>query len=104
MKKMLKMALGLFVLGFTLSASAKDSIKIGALVAATGPASFLGDPELKTLKLYVEKINASGGLLGKQVELVAYDTGANPKQATTFVKRLINQDKVVAIIGGSSFW
>lgn len=102
MKKMLKMALGLFVLGFALSASAKDSIKIGALVAATGPASFLGDPELKTLKLYVEKINASGGLLGKQVELVAYDTGANPKQATTFVKRLINQDEVVAIIGGSA--
>jgi branched-chain amino acid transport system substrate-binding protein len=102
MKKMLKMALGLFILGFTLSASAKDSIKIGALVAATGPASFLGDPELKTLKLYVEKINESGGLLGKQVELIAYDTGANPKQATTFVKRLIDQDKVVAIIGGSA--
>lgn len=102
MKKMLKIVLGLFVLGFTLSASAKDSIKIGALVAATGPASFLGDPELKTLKLYVEKINESGGLLGKQIELIAYDTGANPKQATTFVKRLINQDEVVAIIGGSA--
>lgn len=102
MKKLLKIVLGLFVLGFTLSASAKDSIKIGALVAATGPASFLGDPELKTLKLYVEKINAEGGLLGKQIELITYDTGANPKQATTFVKRLISQDEVVAIIGGSA--
>ena len=102
MKKMYKIVLGLFILAFSISASAKDSIKIGALVAATGPASFLGDPELKTLKLYVEKINASGGVLGKNIELIAYDTGANPKQATTFVKRLINQDKVVAVIGGSA--
>ncbi|WP_072679381.1 ABC transporter substrate-binding protein [Arcobacter sp. LA11] len=102
MKKMMRIILGLFVLGFTLSASAKDSIKIGALVAATGPASFLGDPELKTLELYVEKINAAGGVLGKKLELVAYDTGANPKKATTFVKRLINQDEVVAIMGGSA--
>jgi len=102
MKKMMKVILGLFILGFSLSASAKDSIKIGALVAATGPASFLGDPELKTLQLYVEKINAAGGVMGKDLELVAYDTGANPKKATTFVKRLINQDKVVAIMGGSA--
>jgi branched-chain amino acid transport system substrate-binding protein len=102
MKKMMNVILGLFILGFTLSASAKDSIKIGALVAATGPASFLGDPELKTLELYVEKINAAGGILGKKLELVAYDTGANPKKATTFVKRLIAQDEVVAIIGGSA--
>jgi len=102
MKNTMRIILGLFILGFTLNLSAKDTIKIGALVAATGPASFLGDPELKTLDLYIEKINKSGGLLGKQVELVSYDTGANPKKATTFVKRLINQDKVVAIIGGSA--
>jgi len=102
MKKLMKIILGLSILGFAMNVSAKDSIKIGALVAATGPASFLGDPELKTLELYVEKINAAGGLLGKKVELIAYDTGANPKKATTFVKRLINQDEVVAIIGGSA--
>lgn len=102
MRKTMGIILGLFVLGFTLSASAKDSIKIGALVAATGPASFLGDPELKTLELYVEKINANGGVLGKKLELIAYDTGANPKKATTFVKRLINQDEVIAIVGGSA--
>ena len=84
------------------TANAGDTIKVGALVAATGPASFLGDPELKTLELYVEKINKNGGVLGKQLELIAYDTGANPKKATTFVKRLINQDEVVAIIGGSA--
>ncbi len=102
MKKVTSIVLGLSILGFATLANAKDSIKIGALVAATGPASFLGDPELKTLELYVEKINANGGVLGKNLELVAYDTGANPKKATTFAKRLINQDEVVAIIGGSA--
>ena len=79
-----------------------STIKIGAIVAATGPASFLGDPELKTLQYYVKKINSNGGVNGQKLELIHYDTGANPKKAVTFVKRLINQDKVVAIIGPST--
>jgi len=82
--------------------NANDTIKIGALVAATGPASFLGDPEIKTLTHYIKKVNESGGVNGQQLELIHYDTGANPKKAVTFVKRLINQDKVVAIIGPST--
>ncbi len=102
MKKIMRIILGLFILGFALNVSAKETIKIGAILATTGPASFLGDPELKTLKLYVEKINKSGGVLGKQLELITYDNAANPKKATTFAKRLINQDKVVAIIGPSA--
>ena len=83
-------------------ANAKESIKIGAIVAATGPASFLGDPELKTLQHYIKQINNNGGVNGSKVELIHYDTAANPKKAVTFVKRLINQDKVVAIIGPST--
>jgi len=101
MSRVFKIALaGLAFVGVT--AVAKDSIKIGAIVAATGPASFLGDPELKTLKHYTEKINANGGVNGKDIELVAYDTGANPKKAVTFAKRLIHKDGVVAIIGPST--
>ncbi len=101
MSRVLKMALaGLAFVGVT--AVAKDSIKIGAIVAATGPASFLGDPELKTLKHYAEKINANGGVNGKNIELIAYDTGASPKKAVTFTKRLIHKDGVVAIIGPST--
>lgn len=92
----------LILMMLVVSAYAKNTIKIGAIVANTGPASFLGDPELKTLKLYVDKFNASQSLLGKKIELVHYDSQANPKKAVTFVKRLINQDKVVAIIGDSA--
>jgi len=90
------------LLGFGGFALAADTIKIGAIVAATGPASFLGDPELKTLKHYVDKINAEGGVKGQKLELVAYDTGANPKKAVTFTKRLLHKDNVVAIIGPST--
>ncbi|WP_457602702.1 ABC transporter substrate-binding protein [Nitratifractor sp.] len=81
---------------------AAEPIKIGALVSATGPASFIGDPELKTLRHYVEKINDAGGVVGHKLELIAYDTGANPKKAVTFAKRLLYKDKVAAIIGPST--
>lgn len=101
MKKILQIIAVGFAL-FTTSVVASDTIKIGAIVAATGPASFLGDPELKTLKHYTDKINAAGGVNGKQIELVAYDTGANPKKAVTFTKRLLHKDGVVAIIGPST--
>lgn len=83
-------------------AQAADTIKIGTFLAVTGPASFLGDPELKTLQMYVDKINESGGVVGKKLELVHYDTGADPNKAVTFVKRLIDQDEVDVILGGSA--
>ncbi len=85
-----------------LRAEAGDTIKIGTFLSVTGPASFLGDPELKTLQMYVEKINAEGGVLGKKLELVAYDVQHVAKKAVTAVKRLIEQDKVDVIVGGST--
>jgi len=100
-KKISLRVLSLFVVSSFIVLNA-GTIKIGAIVSATGPASFLGDPELKTLQHYIKKINASGGVNGDKLKLIAYDTGASPKKAVTFVKRLINQDKVVAIIGPST--
>ena len=93
------------LMGLALSmgqALAADPIKVGTFLAVTGPASFLGDPELKTLQMYVDEINAAGGLMGRQVELVHYDSGANPKKAVDFAKRLIQRDKVDVIVGGSA--
>lgn len=82
--------------------AADDTIKVGTFLSVTGPASFLGDPELKTLQMYIEDINAKGGIDGKQVELVHYDTGGNAKKAVNFAKRLIKRDKVDVIVGGST--
>ncbi len=84
------------------SAVAQEPIKIGAFLSVTGGAAFLGDPEQKTLELYVGKINAAGGVLGRKLQLVSYDSAGDSEKARTFVKRLIEQDKVDVIVGGST--
>jgi branched-chain amino acid transport system substrate-binding protein len=84
------------------SVAAAEPIKIGTFLAVTGPASFLGDPELKTLQMYIERINKDGGVLGRNLELVHYDSGGSPKKAVGFAKRLIEQDKVDIIVGAST--
>lgn len=84
------------------AAQAQAPIRIGAFLAVTGPAAFLGDPEQKTLELYVERLNAAGGVLGRRLELVAYDSGGDAERARTFAKRLIEQDRVDVIVGGST--
>src|SRR5882757_6511678 len=84
------------------AAAAQGTIKIGTVLSVTGPASFLGDPEDKTRKLYVDKINAAGGILGKKIELVVYDDGGDANKARTFATRLVEDDKIVAMVGGST--
>ena len=84
------------------AAIAQEPIKIGAFLAVTGGAAFLGDPEQKTLELYVEKLNAAGGLIGRKLQLISYDSAGDAEKARTFVKRLIEQDKVDVIVGGST--
>ena len=81
---------------------AAETIKVGAILAVTGPASFLGAPEAKTLEMMVEEINAKGGIKGKKVELIIKDSGASPEKALSFAKQLIEEDKVLAIIGPST--
>lgn len=98
---MAAVAMGAMTVG-TQAVAASDTIKVGTFLAVTGPASFLGDPELKTLQMYIEDINAKGGIDGKTVELVHYDTGGNAKKAVSFTKRLIKQNKVDVIVGGST--
>ncbi len=84
------------------AAQAAPPIKIGTFLSVTGPASFLGDPELKTLQMYIEQINAAGGVTGRQIELVHYDVQHLADKARTAVKRLLNDDKVDIIVGGST--
>lgn len=85
-----------------LAALAEEPIRIGSVLSLTGPAAFLGDPELKTLNLYIERINAGGGVLGRKLELVHYDDASDASKANTFAKRLIEQDKVQFVIGGTT--
>ncbi|WP_428826070.1 ABC transporter substrate-binding protein [Azonexus sp. IMCC34842] len=84
------------------AAIAAEPIKIGSVLSVTGPAAFLGDPELKTLQMYVEDINKKGGLLGRPLELVHYDDGSDAGKANGFTKRLIDDDKVDILVGGTT--
>src|ERR1019366_1077996 len=88
------------LLGAGLQTSAQ--IKIGSVRSVTGPASFLGDPEKKTLEMYVEAINAKGGVNGQKLQLVIYDDGGDANNARTFATRLVEEDKIDAMVGGST--
>jgi branched-chain amino acid transport system substrate-binding protein len=80
---------------------AKD-IKIGAVLAVTGPASFLGGPEARTLEMLVEDLNAKGGINGDKIQMIIKDTAGSPEKAVSFAKQLIEEENVVAIIGPST--
>lgn len=77
-------------------------IKVGAIFAVTGGASFLGGPEARTAEMVVEKINSSGGINGDTIELIVKDSAGSSEKAISFAKQLIEEDKVVAIIGPST--
>ena len=86
---------------FPLQASAEKIYKIGGIFSVTGPASFLGDPEKKSMEMAVAEINSQGGINGHKLEAVIYDTEGDPSKTVMSVSKLINKDKVLAIIGPS---
>src|SRR5215813_14774117 len=84
-----------------LAGTAQAEVKIGSVLSVTGPASFLGDPVKKTLEMYVAEINAAGGVNGEQIKVFIYDDGGDANKARTFATRLVEEDKVDAVVGGS---
>ena len=100
-RRILRVA-GVGLLLATATAVAQEPIRIGTFLSVTGPAAFLGDPEQKTLEMYVERINAAGGIGGRKLQLTVYDDAGDAEKARTFAKRLIEQDKVDVIVGGST--
>src|SRR5450756_74622 len=94
-------AIGLAVL-LSAGHQASAQTKIGAVLSVTGPASFLGDPEKKTLEIYVDEINAKGGVNGQKLQLIVYDDAGNANNARTFATRLVEEDKIDAMVGGST--
>ncbi|MHC1734547.1 MAG: ABC transporter substrate-binding protein [Erysipelotrichaceae bacterium] len=104
MKRILVLvATALLVLsGFTACTSTdKGTIKIGVNVELTGEAAVYGQPEKKAIELAVKEINDAGGILGKQVEAIYYDTKTDGAESTSNVTKLATEDKVVAIIGAA---
>ncbi len=81
---------------------AKEPYKIGAIFSITGPASFLGEPEKNTVVMLVEQINKAGGINGHPLEVIIEDSKSDESQAVLAAKKLLEKDKVVAIIGPST--
>ena len=85
--------------GNTGTSAKADTIKIGWIGSMTGDQAVWGTCESNTVKMLIEEVNAKGGILGKQVEGIYYDTKGDAAEAVNATKRLVSQDKVVAIIG-----
>ena len=95
--------LAIFPMGCTQEETidAGDKYKVGALLDLSGPCSNLGIPEKQTAEMMVNQINAAGGINGHPVQIIIYDTEGDNDKAALMAEKLINQDKVLAIVGPS---
>jgi branched-chain amino acid transport system substrate-binding protein len=101
-RKIAVFLIGLLVLAaaaFPAFAADSGTIKVGAILAVTGPAANLGLPESRTLEMLVEDMNRAGGVLGKKIELIIKDSQGNAEKAISFAKQLVEEEEVLAIIG-----
>ena len=97
---MLKRALtgALVSAAIVLPALAQDSYVIGATGALTGPPAGTNAPPIEGLRLYVDRLNAAGGVNGKKIQLILLDDQAEPSKAAANAKRLITQDNVQLLV------
>ena len=102
MKKILAVMAVIIILCAAGTAFAADPIKVGYLAALTGDYAAYGITEVNMAKLVVGDVNAKGGVLGRPIELVIYDTKTRNEDAVNAVRRMIESDQVVAIIGANS--
>ncbi|MBI4927345.1 MAG: ABC transporter substrate-binding protein, partial [Anaerolineae bacterium] len=79
--------------------SSAKTIKIGFVAQMTGPDSYVGQAAKLALEDRIAEINEAGGIEGYQVQLITYDSRSEVPEAVAAVKRLIDQDKVTAVIG-----
>ncbi|MCP8319546.1 MAG: ABC transporter substrate-binding protein, partial [archaeon] len=76
-----------------------DKIKIGALMALTGPLGPMGVEIVKGVELAVDEANAQGGVAGRQIELIVEDTATDPVTALEACRKLVEVDGVKVIVG-----
>ena len=76
-----------------------DTIKIGTISLVSGAFAYIGQPAYDGLRACVARLNAQGGVLGRQVELVAYDDQYDAATGQAYVERLVEQDEVFALVG-----
>lgn len=80
-------------------ATSKEPIKVGLTISLSGGTADMGEAAKDGAELAIKEINAKGGLLGRPLQLVPYDDEVKAEKGQENVKRLIEQDKVVALLG-----
>jgi len=86
----------------THAAAKKEPYKIGAIFSVTGRAAPLGTPEKEAAEMFIEEINKTGGVNGHKIELIIEDDGSEEGRAVMAAKKLVQKDKVLAVIGPST--
>ena len=99
LKRMVLGTLGVFALA--LPATAQDAYVVGLTGALTGPPASTYAPAVDALRIYIDRVNAGGGINGKKINLIIEDDGAQPSKAAANTKKLISQDKAVLVINAS---
>ena len=98
MLRVLTMLLAL-VLAMPLAASAQKPIKVGFPMILSGPGALFGEPASKGAQMYVDEINAKGGVLGRKLELLPRDTKGNADEAVRVSRELILKENVDFLVG-----
>ena len=83
----------------TAQAPQGDTIKIGVNFELSGDVATYGEANVQGIEMAAEEINQAGGIDGKQIELIKYDTKSDAAEATTLATKLMTQDKVITVIG-----
>ena len=91
-------ATALLLAGF--AAQAQDTIKIGLVTALSGQSARAGEAITRGLQVAIDEINATGGLLGKKVELLRRDDEATPAKGVIAARELVHKEKVAVLFGG----
>src|SRR5438445_7695025 len=77
-------------------------IKIGTVFAVTGPASSLGKPEKDTATMLQSQLQSAGGIDGRPVQIITYDSETDPTKAVLLIKKAVSEDNAVAVVGGTT--
>lgn len=88
------------VLFFGSKAIAADKIKVGLIASLSGASAKSGEAITRGLTIAIDEINAAGGLLGRQIELLRRDDEANPAKGLIAARELIQREKVALLVGG----
>lgn len=80
----------------------KEVYKIGAIYSKTGPGSPLGEPEWNATELLEKQINDEGGINGVPIDIILADDESTPEKATEEMNRMINDEKVLAVLGSTT--